>query len=121
MSISHSASADQLEASLRIFRSGDLAQALDLAHKNIDSWIQTLRASGETAHATIAADLVQLKGYLNGDDPNPISDTLQTLAEHINIIVDNANPRFISSLDELSKAMTDAARTLQHQRDDEQE
>lgn len=121
MSVSHSASADQLEASLRIFRSGDLAQALDLAHKNIDGWIQMLRASGETAHATIAADLVQLKGFLSGTDPNPISDTLQTLAEHINSIVDNANPRFINSLDELSKALTDAARNLQHQRDLQQQ
>ena len=121
MSVSHSAAADQLEASLRVFRSGDLAQALDLATKNIDGWIQLLRASGETAHATIAADLVQLKGFLSDSDPNPISDTLQTLAEHINSIIDDANPRFINSLDELSKAMTDAARNLQHQRDAEQQ
>ena len=121
MSISFSAAADQIEASLRVLRSGDLSQALDLATKNIDGWIQTLRASGETAHATIAADLVQLKGHLSGSDPNPISDTLQTLAEHINSIVDDANPRFIGSLDELSKALTDVARTLQQQRDAEQQ
>lgn len=117
MSISHSASADQLEASLRILRSEDLGQALTLATQNIDGWIQMLRASGETAHSTIAADLVQLKGFLSGSDPNPISDTLQTLAEHINSIVDDANPRFIESLNQLSKQLTDVARALQLNRD----
>jgi len=121
MSVSHSASADQLEASLRIFRNGDLAQALDTATQNIDGWIQMLRASGETAHGTIAADLVQLKGYLSGTDPDPISSTLQTLAEHTNSIVDNANPRFINSLDELSKALSAAARDLQHAKQQQQQ
>jgi hypothetical protein len=119
MSVSHSAAADQLDASLRVLRSDDLTQALDLAAKNIDSWIQQLRASGETAHATIAADLVQLKGYLSGSDVSPISDTLQTLAEHVNSIVDDADPRFIGSLDELAKALAAAGRSLQGPRDAE--
>lgn len=117
MSISHSASADQLEGSLRVLRTEDLGQALNLATENIDGWISMLRASGEAAHATIATDLVKLKGFLNGSDPNPISDVLQTLAEHINSIVDGANPRFIDSLDQLSKQLTDVARTLQLNRD----
>jgi hypothetical protein len=117
MSISHSASADQLEGSLRVLRSEDLGQALNLATENIDGWISMLRASGETAHATIAADLVKLKGFLSGSDVNPISDVLQTLAEHINSFVDDSNPRFINSLDELSKALTDVARKLQLARD----
>jgi hypothetical protein len=121
MSVSHSASADHLATSLRIFRSDDLTQVLDAAHQNIDNWIQTLRISGETAHATIAADLVQLKGYLSGSDPDPISSTLQTLAEHINSIVDNANPRFIDSLDQLSKALSAAARDLQHAKQQQQQ
>jgi hypothetical protein len=121
MSVSHSAAADQLNASLRVLRSGDLAQALDLATKNIDGWIQQLRASGETAHATISADLVQLKGYLSGPDASPISDTLQTLAEHVNSIVDGADPRFIGPLDELAKALAATARILQGQSDAEQQ
>jgi hypothetical protein len=115
MSISHSASADQLQASLRIFENGDLPQAAGSAVQNIDGWIQLLRASGETAHNTIAADLVELKGHLSGSDPGPISSSLQTLAEHLNSIVDDANPRFIDSLDQLAKALSAAARDLQPQ------
>ncbi|MBB4600465.1 hypothetical protein HNQ93_000055 [Hymenobacter luteus] len=121
MSVSHSASADQLEATLRILRSEDVTQVLPRATENIDGWIQMLRASGETAHATIAADLVRLKGFLAGTDPNPISDVLQTLAEHIHSFVDDANPRFIESLDQLSKQLTDVARNLQTARDAQQE
>lgn len=113
MAISHSASADHLEASLRIFRGADLTQVLPNALENIDGWIQLLRAAGDTAFGTIAADLVQLKGYLSGSDPDPIANTLQTLAEHINSIVDNANPRFIDSLDQLAKALSAASRDLQ--------
>ncbi|QJX45664.1 hypothetical protein HMJ29_01415 [Hymenobacter taeanensis] len=117
MSISNSASTDQLEASLRILRTEDLGQALNSASENIDSWIIMLRATGEAAHATLASDLLQLKGYLNGSDPAPISDMLQTLAEHINSFVDNVNPRFLSSLDELSKALSSIARKLQSTQD----
>ncbi|GAB3227281.1 hypothetical protein GCM10027346_10460 [Hymenobacter seoulensis] len=113
MSVSNSASADQLDASLRVLRADDITQHLAKATENIDGWIQMLRASGQDAHATIAADLVKLKGYLSGSDPNPISDLLQTLAEHIHSFVDDANPRFINSLDELSKALSDVARSLQ--------
>ncbi|UOQ79500.1 hypothetical protein [Hymenobacter sp. 5414T-23] len=42
---------------------------------------------------------------------------LQTLAEHINSFVDNVNPRFLSSLDELSKALSSIARKLQSTQD----
>ncbi|GGG56448.1 hypothetical protein [Hymenobacter glacieicola] len=121
MSISHSASADQLEATLRILRSEDVTQVVARATENIDGWIQMLRSSGETAHATLAADLVKLKGFFNGTDPNPISDVLQTLAEHINSFVDNANPRYIESLDQLSKQLTEVARNLQTARDAQQQ
>ncbi|SNR39444.1 MULTISPECIES: hypothetical protein [Hymenobacter] len=121
MSISHSASADQLQATLRILRSEDVTQTIAKATENIDGWVHMLRASGETAYGTIAADLVKLKGYLNGTDPNPISDVLQTLAEHINSFVDDSNPRFIGTLDELSKALTSVARDLQTTRDNQEQ
>lgn len=121
MSVSHSASADQLEATLRILRSEDVTQGVAQATENIDGWVHMLRNSGETAHATIADDLVKLKGFLNGTDPNPISDVLQTLAEHINSFVDDANPRYIESLDQLSKQLTDVARNLQTARDAQQQ
>lgn len=121
MSISHSTSADQLEATLRILRSEDVTQVVEQATENLDGWIRLLRSSGETAHATLAADMVRLKGFLSGTDPNPISDVLQTLAEHINSFVDNANPRYIATLDELTKALTSVARDLQTARDAQQQ
>ena len=115
MSVSHSASADHLNATLRLFEGGNLSEAATAAPANIDGWIQLLRVSGEDAHQTIAADLVQLKGYLSDPrpDPAPISSALFTLAEHINSLVDNANPRYIDSLNQLAQTLSDAARELQ--------
>lgn len=114
MSVSHSASATHLNATLELLTRGSLTTAAASAPANLDAWIQLLRASGEDAHRTIADDLVELKGHLNnGADPAPISSLLLTLGEHIHSLVDNANPRYIDSLNQLAQALSDAARELQ--------
>ncbi len=112
MSISRSDAATQLKASLAILN-GDIASGIAPAISNINEWSQLLKIGGNTAYHTIADDLQQLEGHLNGDDAAPISSTLFTLAEHVNSIDDDANPVFIEQLQQLAQCLSDIARDLQ--------
>lgn len=111
MSVSHSAASAQLDASLHLL-GGDLAAAAAAAPENLDAWVHVLRATADNTFDTLCADLTAFKGVLSGGDPAQISSALQTLAEHITSMVDNANPRYINSLNQLAGLLRDAAHAL---------
>ncbi|MGY2133540.1 hypothetical protein ACW9KT_15025 [Hymenobacter sp. HD11105] len=109
-----------LNASLAILN-GDVANGIEPAIANINKWSQLLRMAGDTAYDTIAADLQQLEGHLNGNDVSPITSTLHTLAEHLVSIDDDANRFQIEPLHALAQRLSDVARELQATADQAQQ
>ena len=112
MSISQSAAATHLGASLEILQ-GNIANGQTRAIGNLTGWSQLLKTGGDPAYETIAADLHSLEGIINTGDAAQISSLLLTLAEHVNSVVDGATPNFIDQLHQLAQALSDAARQLQ--------
>lgn len=95
MPASNSATASLMHTTLLALGSGDLNNIANIGPAKIDGWIQIMRQAGSPAMDLIANDLVALKGYLNGNDPDQISASLQTLAEHTNALADSATPNVI--------------------------
>ncbi|WP_133273927.1 hypothetical protein [Hymenobacter radiodurans] len=112
MSISQSAAATHLNASLEILK-GNINNGKTPAIGNINGWSELLETGDDPAYDTIANDLRELESVINTGDAAQISSLLLTLAEHINSVVDGATPNSIDQLHQLAQALSDAARQLQ--------